>query len=86
MKNVVPEEVLREIFQRKLTRRGLSDEVHNRLKKMILSGELKKGDRLVQEKLALRFNVSRQTVISALQKLKRDKLIVVKYKKGAFVA
>jgi DNA-binding GntR family transcriptional regulator len=86
MKNVVPEEVLREIFQRKLTRRGLSDEVHNRLKKMILSGELKKGDRLIQEKLALRFNVSRQTAISALQKLKRDKLIVVKYKKGAFVA
>jgi DNA-binding GntR family transcriptional regulator len=86
MKNVVPEEVLKEIFQRKLKRRSLSGEVYNKLKEMILSGELKKGDRLIQEKLALRFNVSRQTAISALQKLKRDKLIVVKYKKGAFVA
>jgi DNA-binding XRE family transcriptional regulator len=86
MKNVVPEEVLKEIFRRKLKRRGLSSQVYNKLKKMILSGKLKKGERLVQEKLALRFNVSRQTVIFALQQLKKDKLIVVKYKKGAFVS
>jgi DNA-binding GntR family transcriptional regulator len=86
MKNVVPEEVLKEIFQRKLKRRSLSGEVYNKLKEMILSGELKKGDRLVQEKLALRFNVSRQTVIFALRQLRKDKLIVVKYKEGAFVS
>ena len=86
MKNVVPEEVLKEIFQRKLKRRDLSSQVYNKLRKMILSGNLKKGERLVQEKLALRFNVSRQTVIFALQQLKKDKLIVVKYKKGAFVS
>jgi DNA-binding GntR family transcriptional regulator len=53
---------------------------------MILSGKLKKGERLVQEKLALRFNVSRQTVIFALRQLKKDKLSVVKYKRGAFVS
>jgi len=86
MKNVVPEEVLKEIFRRKLKRRDLSSQVYNKLKKMILSGKLKKGERLVQEKLALRFNVSRQTVIFALRQLKKDKLIVVKYKKGAFVS
>jgi len=86
MKNVVPEEVLKEIFQRKLKRRDLSSQVYNKLKKMILSGTLKKGERLVQEKLALRFNVSRQTVIFALRQLKKDKLIVVKYKRGAFVS
>ncbi len=86
MKNVVPEEVLKEIFQRKLRRRDLSSQVYNKLKKMILSGKLKKGDRLVQEKLALHFNVSRQTVIFALRQLKKDKLIVVKYKRGAFVS
>jgi len=86
MKNVVPEEVLKEIFQRKLERRDLSGEVYNKLKKMILSGKLKKGERLVQEKLALRFNVSRQTVIFALRQLEKDKLIVVKYRKGAFVS
>ena len=86
MKNVVPEEVLKEIFQRKLKRRKLTGQVYNRLKNMILSGKLKKGERLIQEKLALRFNVSRQTVISALRQLRKDKLIVVKYKRGAFVS
>jgi len=85
MKNVVPEEVLKEIFQRKLKRRNLNGEVYEKLKKMILSGKLKEGERLVQEKLALRFNVSRQTVIFALQQLKKDKLITIKHKKGAFV-
>ena len=53
---------------------------------MILSGKLKKGERLIQEKLALRFNVSRQTIIFALQQLKKDRLIIVKHKKGAFVS
>jgi DNA-binding GntR family transcriptional regulator len=86
MKNVVPEEVLKEIFRRKLKRRDLSSQVYDKLKKMILSGTLKRGERLVQEKLALRFNVSRQTVIFALRQLKKDKLIVVKYKRGAFVS
>jgi DNA-binding GntR family transcriptional regulator len=86
MKTVVPEEVLKEIFQRKLKRRDLNGQVYNRLKQMILSGKLKKGERLIQEKLALRFNVSRQTIIFALQQLKKDRLIVVKYKKGAFVS
>jgi DNA-binding GntR family transcriptional regulator len=86
MKNVVPEEVLKEIFQRKLKRRDLNGQVYNRLKKMILSGKLKKGERLIQEKLALQFNVSRQTIIFALQQLKKDRLIVIKYKKGAFVS
>ncbi len=86
MKNAVPKEVIREIFQRKLTRRDLNGEVYRKLKTMIDTGKLKKGERLIQEKLALQFNVSRQTVIFALQQLKKDKLIVVKHRKGAFVA
>jgi len=86
MKNAVPKEVLKEIFQRKLRRRDLNGEVYKKMKKMILSGKFKKGERLIQEKLALHFNVSRQTIIFALQQLRKDKLIVVKYKKGAFVS
>ena len=86
MKNAVPKEVIKEIFQRKLKRRDLNGQVYNRLKQMILSGKLKKGERLIQEKLALRFNVSRQTIIFALRQLKKDRLIIVKYKKGAFVS
>jgi DNA-binding GntR family transcriptional regulator len=86
MKNVVPGEVLKEIFPRKLRKRDLTSQVYNKLKKMILSGKLKKGEHLIQEELALRFNVSRQTVIFALRQLKKDKLIVVKYKRGSFVS
>jgi DNA-binding GntR family transcriptional regulator len=86
MKNAVPKEVIKEIFQRKLRRRDLNGEVYRKLRMMIDSGKLQKGERLIQEKLALQFNVSRQTIIFALQQLKKEKLIVVKYKKGAFVA
>jgi hypothetical protein len=86
MKNAVPKEVIKEIFQRKLRRRDLNGEVYRKLRMMIDSGKLKQGERLIQERLALQFNVSRQTIIFALQQLKKEKLIVVKYKKGAFVA
>lgn len=86
MKNAVPKEVIREIFQRKLTRRDLNGHVYRKLKSMIESGKLRKGERLIQERLALQFNVSRQTVIFALKQLKRDRLIIMKYRKGAYVS
>jgi DNA-binding GntR family transcriptional regulator len=37
----------------------LSEEVYNQLKKMIVSGKFEKGQRLVEEKLVHRVNVSR---------------------------
>jgi DNA-binding GntR family transcriptional regulator len=86
MKNTIPEDVLKEIFQRKLKRRYMNGVVYNRLKKMILSGKLKKGERLIQEKLALKFDVSRQTIITAFRQLKKDGLIKWEYKEGTFVA
>jgi DNA-binding GntR family transcriptional regulator len=53
---------------------------------MIVSGKLKKGERLVQEKLAHDLGVSRMPVIKAIVQLKKDGLIVWKYRRGAFVA
>jgi len=85
MKNVVPEEVLKEIFHRRLKRSYLNGEVYNKLKKMILAGKFKKGERLIQEKLALRFNVSRQTIRTVFFQLKKDGLILWKQKDGTFV-
>lgn len=85
MKNKIPEQVLKEIFQKKLKRDYLTSEVYHTLRKMILSGRFKKGERLVQERLALQFNVSRQTIRTAFQRLKKEKLIVWKYREGAFV-
>ena len=86
MKNKIPEEVIRDIFQRKLKRRDLNGEVYNKLKKMILSGKFKKGERLIQEELAHGFDVSRTVVLNAFAQLEKDKLIVRKYKKGTFVS
>ncbi|MGB9627599.1 MAG: GntR family transcriptional regulator [Thermodesulfobacteriota bacterium] len=85
MKNKIPEQVLKEIFKKRLKRDYLTGKVYNKLKKMILSGKLKKGDHLVQERIALQFNVSRQTIRSAFQQLRKEKLIVWKHRKGAFV-
>ena len=48
MKHKIPDEVLKDIFQKKLQRRNINSEVYQKLKKMILSGKLEKGHRLVQ--------------------------------------
>jgi len=84
-KNKIPDDVVKEIFQRKLKRKYVNGEVYIRLKQMIVSGKIKKGERLIQEKLGLQFDVSRQTIRSALFQLKKDGLIVWKYKEGSFV-
>jgi DNA-binding GntR family transcriptional regulator len=86
MKNKIPDSVINEIFPRLVKRSKLSVEVYDQLKKMILSGKFKKGQRLVEEKLAHRLNVSRNPVQLALLRLRKEKLVVWKYKKGTFVA
>ena len=86
MKNKIPDSVINEIFPRLVKRSKLSEEVYSQLKKMILSGKFKKGQRLVEEQLAHRLNVSRNPVQLALVRLRKEKLVVWKYKKGTFVA
>jgi len=86
MKNKIPDAVLREIFQRKLKKKSVNGEVYDRLKKMILAGKLKKGQRLVQEGIALHFNVSRQTVRNAFVRLEKEKLIKGQYRRGVVVS
>jgi len=85
MKNKIPDNVLKTIFQRKLKRKSLNGDVYQKLKKMILSGQLKDGQRLIQEEVALHFNVSRQTIRKAFLQLEKDKLVISKFRKGVFV-
>lgn len=85
MKNKIPDQVLNDIFPKRVKRAKLSDEVYDQLKKMILTGKFKKGQRLVEEKLANRLNVSRNPIQIALLRLRKEKLLVWKYKKGTFV-
>jgi DNA-binding GntR family transcriptional regulator len=85
MKNKIPDQVISEIFPRRVRRSKLSEEVYDQMRKMILSGKFKKGQRLVEEKLAHRLNVSRNPVQIALLRLRKEKLVIWKYKKGTFV-
>ena len=85
-KERIPDEVLKEIFPKKLKRRGAPEELYTHLKKMILSEKLKKGQKLTYDGIALDFNVSRGIVHNAISRLKKDRLIISKFRKGLFVA
>jgi DNA-binding GntR family transcriptional regulator len=85
MKNVIQEEVLKEIFPRKYKRRQISQEIYEQIKKMVVSGKLKKGQRLVEEKLANQLNVSRNPVRIAILQLRKERLVTWKFRKGTYV-
>jgi len=84
--NRIPHEILKEIFPKKLKRSLASERVYVQLKKMILSGKLKKGQRLLQDGIAQDFNVSKMAVTIAFSQLKKDRLIISKSGAGSFVA
>jgi len=81
----IPDELLREIFPKKLNRSFSTEQIYSHLKKKITSGKLKKGQKLLQEELAHGFRVSRVTVAIAFSRLKKDGLIVSKSGVGSFV-
>ena len=85
MRNRIPNEVLKEIFPQKFKRSPASDQVYSSLKRMILSGELKKGQRLLRWELAQIFDVSEPMISEAFSKLKKDGLIINKGNTGTFV-
>ena len=82
----IPDEVLKEIFPRKLNRCRASEAVYAQLKKMILSGKLRKGQRLLREEIAQNFDLSEMVVSIAFLRLKKDGLVIVKGGLGSFVA
>jgi DNA-binding GntR family transcriptional regulator len=85
-KDRVPDEVLKEIFPQKLKRWGASEKVYSQLKKMILTGKLKKGERLSYEKIVREFDVSRDVAHGVISHLKKDRLLISKRRVGSFVA
>jgi len=82
----IPDEVLKEIFPEKLKRHEAPEELYTHLKKMILSGKLKKGQKLTHDGIAQDFNVSRAIVQKVISQLKEDGLIISKWRKGSFVS
>ena len=64
-------------------RKSLREEVYDSLKKSILHGKLKGGQRLIEEQLAHQIGISRTPVREAFHKLERDEL-VTRLPKGGF--
>jgi DNA-binding GntR family transcriptional regulator len=56
---------------------SLSDQVFRHIKKMILNGELKGGERIPEEKIATAFGVSRTPIREALRKLEKNGLVQI---------
>jgi DNA-binding GntR family transcriptional regulator len=84
-KQRIPYEVIKEIFPKRLNRSLTSQQIYTHLKQMIISGKLKTGRKLLQEKIAQDFNVSRVTVATAFSQLKKDGLVICKNGVGSFI-
>lgn len=65
--------------------RSLTEIVREELERMIVSGELRAGDRLNEQTLAQRFGVSRGPVREAMRALERAQLISTRLNQGFFV-
>lgn len=76
---------MKKSFPKKLSRSLASEQVYSHLKRMILSWKFKKGQRLLQERIAQDFDVSRVTVAIAFSQLKEDGLVMSKNGVGTFV-
>ncbi len=64
-------------------KKSLREEVYDSLKKSILHGKLKAGQRLIEEQLAHQIGISRTPIREAFHKLERDEL-VSRLSKGGF--
>lgn len=84
-KNRIPDELLKEIFPKRLSKSLSIEKIYGHLKKMIISGRLKKGQKLLQENIAQDFSVSRMTASIAFSRLRKDGLVVSKKGVGSFV-
>ncbi|ELS00681.1 transcriptional regulator [Xenococcus sp. PCC 7305] len=56
--------------------KSLREQVYQALRKIILTGDLASGERIVETKLAKQLNVSRTPIREAIGQLQREKLIV----------
>ncbi|MEU1417422.1 GntR family transcriptional regulator [Streptomyces sp. NPDC005731] len=69
-----------------LTRVLLSDQVYTRVRGLIISGELKPGDRLVESEIARQLAVSQAPVREAVKRLVHEGLAQHVPRRGSFVA
>ncbi|MBN1996801.1 GntR family transcriptional regulator [candidate division KSB1 bacterium] len=63
----------------------LTKRVYEELKKMILEGELKPGEKILQEKIAKQLGISRTPLLKALQMLEYELLVECIPRRGMYV-
>jgi len=68
-----------------IERQSMAIQVYNFIKKLILSGELKGGERIPEEKVASQFGISRTPIREAMKRLEEYGLIKVKPRSYAVV-
>lgn len=71
--------------EKKIATDSIKDQIYEILKDEILSGELKSGEKLVEQAIADRFHVSRSPVREAIKQLTGDGLLENITNKGTFV-
>jgi DNA-binding GntR family transcriptional regulator len=82
----MPKEVIKNIFPRKLKRHHVSEDIYFQLRHGIVSGKLKKGDKLIRDAIAADFDVSERIVTDVFAQLKKEGLVIVIGNSGSFVA
>ncbi len=75
-----------DILKERIDREKVPEQVLNRLREAIISGQLKPGRRVPQAELAESFGVSRMPIREALNRLEAEGLVVIHPYKGAEVA
>lgn len=68
------------------THTALFRQIYDELRKQMQRGELRPGDRLVEDRLASDFGVSRNPVREAIRMLSADGLVEVNARRGVYVA
>jgi len=68
-----------------IDRLSIAEQVYRHIKKLILSGHLRGGEKVPEEKVALQFKVSRTPIREALRRLERYGLIYIKPRSYAVV-
>jgi DNA-binding GntR family transcriptional regulator len=64
---------------------ALGKKVHRALRAMIISGELKPGQKLIQDDLANHLGVSRTPLLAAFSKLEQENLVTTIPRRGAYI-
>ncbi|WP_404454812.1 GntR family transcriptional regulator [Virgibacillus necropolis] len=69
-----------------ILQKSLSEQIADELKRRIWNKEIQFGERLLETDLAERFDVSRSTIREVLKILEIEELVVIKARKGTYVA